>query len=286
MSVKVKKYARVIRKAPPIINGFVSRSRRTPGYTLPKLPDEHNPVIVRVMTRSELASIPRDRYKVKVIRVMAPLSETGEFEGEEELLVAITNSTLLTKHLKNFRQTLRASLRKNRGGGGDSPSSNPFKEPIDQHQMADCIIHVMDSFFHGEDQCTICDKDYSMMDFCVLMHIFFKKINFLKKEARLPFSGFVHDGVCPDKPRLSFIKSYNNCSNKNTYIDFEKQLDIKQFNFKSHPIPPEKKPSDYHQRIILEMSMAFQEIGRAFQKSPYFIKLKELKKNVNEFVLQ
>ena len=283
MSVKVKKYARVIRKAPPIINGFVSRSRRTQGYTSPKFPNEQNPVIVRVMTRSELASIPRDRYKVKVIRVMAPLSETGEFEGEEELLVAITNSTLLTKHLKNFRQTLRASLRKNRGGGGDSPSSNPFKEPIDQHQMADCIILVMDSFFHGESNCTICDKDYSMMDFCVLMHIFFKKINFLKKEARQPFSKFVEIRVLA---KSGFSRNYNNYAKKEIYTDFEEQLDIKQFNFKSHPIPPEKKPSDYHQRIILEMSMAFQEIGRAFQKSPYFIKLKELRKTVNEFVLQ
>ena len=130
---------------------------------------------------------------------------------------------------------------------------------------------------------TICDKDYSMMDFCVLMHIFFKKINFLKKEARQPFSKFVEIQVLA---KSGFSRNYNNYASDDTYIDFEKQLDVKQFNFKSHPIPPEKKPSDYRQLIFLEMSMAFQEIGRVFQKSPYFIKLKELRKTVNEFVLQ
>lgn len=46
------------------------------------------------------------------------------------------------------------------------------------------------------------------------------------------------------------------------------------------------KPSDYHQRMMLDMSLAFQEIGWVFQKSPYFKELKELKKTVNEFVLQ
>ena len=109
------------------------------------------------------------------------------------------------------------------------------------------------------------------------------QINFLKKEARQPFSKFVEIRVLA---KSGFSRNYNNYAKKEIYTDFEEQLDIKQFNFKSHPIPPEKKPSDYHQRIILEMSMAFQEIGRAFQKSPYFIKLKELKKTVNEFVLQ
>ena len=39
-----------------------------------------------------MATIPRDRFDVKVIKVMVPLSKTDEVGGEEELMVAITNT--------------------------------------------------------------------------------------------------------------------------------------------------------------------------------------------------
>ena len=61
------------------------RSGRMPTGTMlkigPDLPDKHNPVIVRVVTRSELTAIPRDRYEVRVIKVMVPLLDTGEVSG-------------------------------------------------------------------------------------------------------------------------------------------------------------------------------------------------------------
>ena len=272
-------------------NSAKLRYRGTPTGTAPKavpiLPDKDHPVIIRVVTRTELAAIPRDRYEVRVIRVMVPLLESGEIGGEEELMVAITDSELLTKRLKKFRQRYRARIRDNNGGGGGgTPPNNPFREPIDQHKMADNIILVMDDFFHGEDKCTICDKDYNTMEFCVMMHIFFKKIHFLKKDTRLQFSKFAQNSVFAGKS--GFVRSYNTYADKDIFKAFENQLDITQFNFKNHPvpIPPEKKPSDYRQRMMLDMNMAFQEIGRAFQKSPYFIKLKELKNTMNEFVLQ
>ena len=67
MSPKLKKdYA--TKRVKRIINGIKMRSGRiTTGSVLkigPDLPDKHNPVIVRVVTRSELAAIPRDRYEV------------------------------------------------------------------------------------------------------------------------------------------------------------------------------------------------------------------------------
>lgn len=124
------------------------------------------------------------------------------------------------------------------------------------------------------------------MEFCVMMHIFFKKIHFLKKETRLQFSKFLQNKVFAGKS--GFIRTFNTYADKDIYSDFEDQLDIEQYNFKKRPasIPPEMKPSDYHQRMMLDMSLAFQEIGWVFQKSPYFKELKELKKTVNEFVLQ
>ena len=51
------------------------------------------------------------------------------------------------------------------------------------------------------------------------------------------------------------------------------------------PIPHEKKFSDYHLRTTQELSLAFQEIGWHFQKSPYFKELKELRKTMNNLVL-
>lgn len=124
------------------------------------------------------------------------------------------------------------------------------------------------------------------MEFCVMMHIFFKKIHFLKKEMRLQFSKFLQNKVFIGKS--GFIRSFNTYADKDIYKAFDEQLDIKQCDFRKHPapIPSEEKPSDYHQRIMLDMGLAYQEIGRVFQKSPYFIELKKLRKTVNEFVLQ
>ena len=252
------------------------------------LPDRQNPVIVRFVTRSELAAIPRDRYEVKVIKVRVPLMETDEAVGEEELCVVITNVDQLSKQLKGLRYRYRTLMRKNGGGGGGGgvPPSNPFCDPINQEKMADCIIQVMDDIFHGEEQCTICDKNYNRMEFCVLMHIFFKKANFLKKESRLPFSKFVQNKVLAGKS--GFVRTYNTYADKDIYKTFEEELDIKTMNFRKRPatVPPDEKPKDYHQCVMQEMSLAFQEIGWHFQKSPYFKELKKLKETVNQFVLQ
>ena len=162
MSPKLKKdYAKATKKVKRMINGFIQRSGRTPTGIVPRigpeLPDERNPVIVRALTRSELAAIPRDRYEVRVISVRILTLDTGEVGGEEELVVAITHTEQLARQLKKVRQNLRKRLRDNNGGGGPPSSENPFKDPINQYLMADCVIQVMEDFFHGEDKCTICD---------------------------------------------------------------------------------------------------------------------------------
>ena len=289
MSPKVKYYvsSKLVRKARHMVNGYKMRYERMAMETGSGLPTANNPVVVRVVTRNELAAIPREHYDVKVIKVMVPLMQMGEGEGEEELLVAITSSEHLSRQLRVVRQRLRNSLRSNSGGGGAPPSGNPFKEPVDQYQMADSIIEVMEGFFHGEEKCDIYDMNFTKMEFCVMMHIFFKKIHFLKKETRLQFSKFLQNKVFAGKS--GFIRSFNTYADKDIYKAFEEQLDIKQFNFfRNHPvpIPIEKKPSDYHQRMMLDMSTAFQEIGWAFQKSACFKKLKKLKETMNDFVLQ
>lgn len=287
--IKISGSTKAVKRAKRQIGGYRHRYGRTPTGIAPKiyhdLPDAHNPVIIRAITRAELATIPRDRFDVKVIKVMVPLSKTDEVGGEEELMVAITNTEQLARQLKTIRKSLRTRLRKNNGGGGGPSSENPFKDPINQFLMADCIIQVMEGFFHGEDQCTIYDQKYSNMEFCVMMHIFFKKIHFLKKETRLQFSTFLQNKVFAGKS--GFVRSFNTYANRDKYKAFDEQLDIRQCDFRKHPvpIPSEDKPSDYHQRMMVDIGLAFQEIGWAFQKSAYFIELKKIRNTVNAFVL-
>ena len=268
-------------------DSFDDRETRKVRVARPVLPNKQNPVVVRIVTRSELEAIPKNRYNVRVIKVIMPYLETGEAQGEEELMVAITDSEHLTKQLKKIRYKYRTLMRNRNGGGGGNgePPSNPFHEPIDQGKMADCIIQVMDDIFHGADKCTICEKDYSRMEFCVLMHIFFKKANFLKKTTRLQFSTFIQNKVLAGKS--GFVRTYNTYADKDIYKFFEEELEIEEIDFKSHPmpIPHEKKFSDYHLRTTQELSLAFQEIGWHFQKSPYFKELKENRKTMNNLVL-
>ena len=115
--------------------------------------------------------------------------------------------------------------------------------------------------------------------------IFFKKANFLKKTTRLQFSTFIQNKVLAGKS--GFVRTYNTYADKDIYKFFEEELEIEEIDFKSHPmpIPHEKKFSDYHLRTTQELSLAFQEIGWHFQKSPYFKELKELRKTMNNLVL-
>lgn len=76
------------------------------------MPNKQNPVVVRFVTRSELAAIPKDRYSVRIIKVRVPRMKSGESDGEEEIQVAITDTFLLAKQLKKIRSKIRDLKRK------------------------------------------------------------------------------------------------------------------------------------------------------------------------------
>ena len=280
MSPKINRYfTKTIKKVRQRVWGYKVRSGRTLTDTMskagPVLPNKQNPVVVRVVTRSELAAIPKDRYNVKVIKAMVPSQKTGEPGVEEELLVAISESEQHTKRLKRFRQELRVKLRRHRGGGGPPPPpSSLFNPPVKEDLMADCIIQVMDHFFHGEENCTICNREYGRMDFCVLMHIFFKYIGFLKNESRLSYSEFLQEKVFVGKSKFG-ERTFNTYANKEAYQILRKQLETLKVDFKRHP----KLPPDPTESIL---KPAFQEIGWAFQHSSYFTELIELKNNLQK----
>ena len=190
-------------------------------------------------------------------------------------MVAITNVKLLEKQLKTFRQNLRSRLRGNNGGGGGPSSTILFNSPVNEDMMSDCIMNVMEDFFHGEENCTICNKEYSIMEFCVLMHIYLKYIGFLKNKSRLSYSKFLQEKVFASKSKLG-ERTYNTYANKEAYKTLEKQLKNMEVDFNKHP----KLPPDLKESIL---KPAFQEIGWAFQHSRYFIDLIELRNDLQKF---
>lgn len=246
---------------------------------IPSMPNDKFPVIVRVATRSEVAGIPTDRYFVKVLESPASSQNnvTDEPNGEESVIVAIGITKELQKTLIKIRRNYRAEVRQGGGGGGGSQISNLFKEPIKESRMADCILNIMETFFHGDETCSIYNTKYNRMEFCVLLHLYFKYIHILKNDSRLSYSTFLQKKVYVKKSEFG-ERTYNTYANKDVFQKFEKELENIQVNFNLHP----KYPPESNENIL---KPAFQEIGWAFHHSPYFKELRDLRKALETFDL-
>jgi hypothetical protein len=244
------------------------------------LPNALNPVVFRDLKRSEIDNIPKERYFVIEITptegqdTLTPTTDTKK-------CVVIRLEKPLEKFLKSFNLN-HSHLQGNYiGGEGGSSHNNIFVPPIREDKMAECILGVMDGFFHGEDKCTICYSSYSYKDFCVLMHIYFKYIGILKNENRLPYSTFLKEKVFGKKSLFS-ERTYNTYATKDVFLSLSNELkNMKdklnvEIDFTKHPqLPPKPNENIY--------KPAFQEIGWAFQQSDYFVELRELRKNLQTF---
>jgi hypothetical protein len=133
----------------------------------------------------------------------------------------------------------------------------------------------MEDFFHDDENCTICNREYGRMDFCVLMHIYFKYIGFLKNESRLSYSTFLQEKVFVSKSKFG-KRTFNTYANKASFKILRKQLETLEVDFKKHP----KLPPDSNESIL---KPAFQEIGYAFQHSSYITDLIELRNDLQKF---
>lgn len=240
-----------------------------------ELPDINNPVIRRVLTRREIADIPKDRY---VVKMLGPVKRhhramNRQDKMEEKIVVVIQLAEQLKKEMKAIRNEYRKKKRKS--GSGFIPSTNLFHAPIDEDKMADCIVKIVDDFFHDDDKCTVFDKTYNRMEFCVLMHIFFDYIHILNKKNRLPYSKFLQEKVFTGKSEFG-ERTYNTYASKDFFEDFKKEIKDSTISFKNHPIPP-KVPDG---KFLLR---SFQEIGWAFHHSDYFEELRNLNKKIQTF---
>lgn len=248
----------------------------------PAMPNAYKPVVFRALKRSEIDSIPKDRYFVLEITPTGGQNTlTPVTASEEEVLVAIGLAKQLEKHLKSFHLGYRHHLRNYNGGGDDPSHINIFVSPIREDKMADCILSVMDGFFHGENECNICNNSYNHKEFCVLMHIYFKYIGILKNENRLPYSTFLNNKVFGKKSLFS-ERTYNTYATKDVFQSLSNELKYMkdklniEVDFTKHPqLPPKPNENIY--------KPAFQEIGWAFHYSDYFTKLREMRENLQAF---
>ena len=238
------------------------------------LPTPKNPLVICVATRREIANIPRNQYVVKILRPLRSLYRGDKME--ERLVVMIKHVELLKKEIESLRYDYR--IRKRNGGGDGLPPSNLFYEPIDEGKMADCILKNVNKFFHDDETCTILDKEYNRMEFCVLVHIYFKYIGILKNKSRLSFSTYLQFWVFAGKSEFG-ERTYNTYANKDIFKNLEKELSNTKVSFRFHPEQPKVPDGKFLMR-------AFQEIGYAFHHSDYFDELRELNKTMQCFDIQ
>ena len=244
---------------------------------LPALPNFKCPITVRAATRREIADIPGDRYVVMEIVPAASQHRIspGRENPEEKLLYLIALQKEINKGMNSIRFDIRDLMLGGGGGGDNEPPRNIFNPPIKENLMSNCIVGVMYDFFQDEDTCTICNRKYNRMEFCVLMHIYFKYIGILKNSSRLPFSIFLQEKVFAGKSQFG-ERTYNTYASKDIFQTFRNELKELKVDFTKHP----KLPPDPTESIL---KPAFQEIGWAFQHSDYFSELRVLKSNLQTF---
>ena len=245
------------------------KNKIDPREVVPALPNKYFPIVVRAASRDELDDIPRDLYTVTV------LATVKRPDLEEALVIALTRIDECQDSFKSLLLNIHDIVRKS--GGGDEPPGNLFYAPIDEDKMADCIIGVMKGFFHGEETCNICDRDYNPTEFCVLVHIFFKYIKILKSQSRLPFSKYLKNKVLVGKEKF-VERTFNKYAGKQHFKNFETEVKDLTINFRSHAMPLKGPDGKF-------LRLAFIEIGYAFLRSDYFNELRKLRKNVLTFIL-
>ena len=171
----------------------------------------------------------------------------------------------------------KRSRRRGGGGGGTPPTNIVFHCLIDEDQMSDCIRHIIESYFHGEEKCKICEVELNLCDFSLLMHFFFGYIKILAKDSQLAYCTFLKDKVFSGIEKVG-VRNFNIYSKKSIYTKFKKLLENDDnISFAVRPtITPEIKAKLLQQGETL--LPPFQEIGWKFQHTPYFVQLrKELK---------
>ena len=252
--------------------------------TVPYLPTPNNPSVFRIMTKSQASNIPRDRYVVTEISTVRVVRIGQRIEKQNAYIIKLAN--LIYETAKDSRDYDRKRSRDN-GGGGEPPDSGIFNRLVDEDKLSDCILHIVDTYFHGGEKCKICEVELNLCDFCLLMYYYFEFINILENTSQQPYCTYLKNKVFSGEDRVN-VRSFNNYSKKDIYKSFHKILKDKEkkkyISFLNRPQIPLTKEEKilYPEKTLLA---PFQEIGWKFQYSPYFNELRDQKEKVISFII-
>lgn len=251
---------------------------------MPTLPTPKKPEVICYLSKEEVAVIPKDKYVVRRV-ASAPTIKDG-YSREEKNAYIIKLAAKIVETATEERDAARKQLRKRRGGGGGGgggtpPSSNIFHRFIDEDKMSDCILHIIDGYFHGGDKCTICEVDLNLYDFSLLMHFYFGYIKILAKDSQLAYCTYLKNKVFSGEDKVS-VRNFNIYAKKSIYTKFKKLLEEDDsISFDSRPTTT---PSIIAKLLRQGKTLLspFQEIGWKFQYSPYFTELRKERKELED----
>ena len=144
--------------------------------------------------------------------------------------------------------------------------------------MADCILNIVNKYFHGAKKCKICEVDLNLYDFFLLTHYYFYYIKILEKNSNLAFCDYLTKKVFAGINKIG-IRNYNIYAQKEKYTNFAELLkDKKDIRFVNRPELP--RPETEHFLLA-----PFQEIGWNFHHSDYYRELRRQKDIVNSFII-
>ena len=228
--------------------------------------------VARIVTREEFGRIKNYRCIAKGVQGIQDVREG-------DLVYVIELMEKAHKTMRDIRADNRKeAIRNGGGGGGDKPYNGIFHRLVDENKLADCIIQIMRHFFQGEKECKICNKDFNIYGFFLLLHFYFGYIHILENTKQLPFCGFLKDKVFAGEDRVN-VRNFNIYANKDSYANFAQLLSKNKYiNFNSRPMLPREKSENF-------LLAPFQEIGWNFHNSPYFVELRREREKVNQFIL-
>ena len=277
------------------------------------LPNNDVPIVFQKLTAGQINAIPRDRFAVSLIEVptrmaiagpgrkgrggvtvkglqrMKNLSQTGggitgfvrqsptsitvNEDGTKQytaMVALIDQIRLKTDSL--YETTLLLS--RNQRDTPLEPDSGLFYSPIDDGSMSDCIKKAIAHYFGEKDTCKINGKEYKPVAFCLLMHDYFIRMHLMRNTTRTPFCEYLQKRVLKDDMTFT-SRTFTNYANE--YKDVEQDFidpNRMKFNFNAHP---ESKGKPRHE--------AFQEIGHFFHTSSYFKHLRDMRDNMEGFLI-
>lgn len=276
MAPKVRyiKSAKAAKDVKRLGGGFRLRYGITPPGTVPKVG------LIQIISGEDIERLSKLGVRYRVIARADGKEFVQDAVRERDVNYVIEKLLGAQKKLITMRDDSRKSSRTRNGDGGGGDPVGIFHRLVDEDKMSDCILRIRDSFFRGEKECTICQKERcNIYDFFILVRFYFIYIGIMDKNiSRLAFCRYLEEAVYGGYEGVN-VRSFNNYSNKDVYQNFDKFLsNNKNIRFNERPQLPRPKTENF-------LLAPFQEIGWKFQHSPYFRELRKEVKKVQSFIL-